>query len=107
VASRRTSLDPVEDGPVVPPGCPGLDDDSALATGSDFVRGSAADPPGVAGTELARLVADPIGERARYANADLLVLVAVLGHATRGVELDHRHRHPLAPRTRPRRPSQT
>ena len=61
----------------------------------NVVRCRARDPPRLARAELALLVPDAKAHRTAEDKAELLVLVAVLGHHALRVELDDRERHPL------------
>jgi hypothetical protein len=56
----------------------------------------ARDKPGLAWAELALFVADPEGDCSLEDDAELLVLVTVLGGDSAGVELEERQREPLA-----------
>jgi hypothetical protein len=60
------------------------------------VRGVPGNAPRLAGAQLARLVGNPEHQRAAEADAELLVLMAVLGHDAPWIELDHAQRDPLA-----------
>jgi hypothetical protein len=54
------------------------------------------DDPGLPGAELALLVADAKGDRASKDDAELLVLMAVLGGDSAWLELDHSQRESIA-----------
>ena len=54
------------------------------------------DRPGLPGPKLAALLADSKDEGAAQADAQLLVLVPVLGNHALGIELDHAEGDPLA-----------
>jgi hypothetical protein len=56
------------------------------------------DRPRLAGAEVARLLGDAEAERSGEDEAELLVLVPVLGDVRAGIELDDREREPLAVR---------
>jgi len=73
-----------------------LQHDRAVGTRFDLVGDVAQNPPAVAGADVASLVPDPEAQRAGDADAELLVVVAVLGNDTARRQLDQGHGHPLA-----------
>jgi hypothetical protein len=73
-----------------------VDHDAPFRTGGRLVRGVPGNAPGLAGTKLALLVGDPEGDRALEDDAELFVLVTVLGGDGAGVELDDGQGNSLA-----------